>query len=102
MQGLPLGWTCEQFNSLFREGHKDTLVSGAAAGDSSRVCGQVEHIALNGHLEVVQVDGGHASFPNLGLKVIGLGLMAAGVSLGSTFWYRLLKQLVSWNKARQN
>lgn len=86
LNSFPVGWTCADYNDIVRAGWRTSpQASGVAetgqAGFCQVVAGQ-------------PIEGGSFSLVNLVLKVAGLALMSAGVSLGAPFWFTMLQKLV--------
>jgi hypothetical protein len=79
---LPLGWTCRAYNDIFRAGWK---YAPAGTPISNGFCE-----APNGE----PIVGGGFSPVALILKIVGLGLMAGGVSFGAPFWFGVINKLV--------
>jgi hypothetical protein len=91
---LPLGWNCDEYNWIFNNGYQTTLTTPINV-DELGWCTSITRPAADGRLETFYIIGGDFSPLNLVLKVLGLGVMSLGVSLGANFWYKLLKQLLS-------
>ena len=86
---FPLGWSCGDYNDIVHAGWK---LSPVPVGFSAQSPGESSFCEVIGGKQIV---GGNFSLGNLLLKLLGLGLMSGGVSLGAPFWFDALQKLVS-------
>jgi len=85
---LPLGWTCNAYNDIVHAGWKYSDKNTPAPAAPASGYGFCE--APNGE----PIVGGGFSPIALILKILGLGLMAGGVSFGAPFWFGVINKLV--------
>lgn len=89
LNGFPVGWTCASYNDIVRDGWQVSDAPAALAPKSNSEYGFCEVV---GDKPIV---GGGFSGSSLVLKLLGLGLMSVGVSLGAPFWFDTLQKLVA-------
>ncbi len=90
LNGLPLGWNCREYDAIMREGWQSGAAQGTAAG--SGLCE-----VIDGH----PIAGGSFSLLNLLLKIVGILLMALGVSFGAPFWFNVITRIVPLRADKQ-
>jgi hypothetical protein len=104
LNGVPLGWDCQEYNKIFRSGAVTPTptappAAGAPAAPAPTATPAPGFIAEltsactqeNGQ----QLMGGRVSGPVLLQKLVGILLMSAGVGFGAPFWFDLLGKLIS-------
>jgi hypothetical protein len=89
LNGFPVGWSCGDYNDIFRAGWR---FSDAQAAPSPASTGTHGFCEIVGGASIV---GGSFSTSALLLKFAGLALMSGGVSLGAPFWFDALQKLLS-------
>jgi hypothetical protein len=89
LNGFPVGWSCSDYNDIVHAGWKVSDIPAVLNLKSPSEYGFCEIV---GGKPIV---GGAFSLSNLLFKLLGLGLMSVGVSLGAPFWFDALQKLVS-------
>jgi hypothetical protein len=95
LNGIPIGWSCGQFNQLFRASvTPQPIQAGQTVARSFPVCDQIKGTA-GGSATLSELEGFGPDWAGIGLKVVGLALMGFGAALGAPFWFDVLDRLIT-------